>query len=260
MTLRCSILVVTLALLGTARLVHAQGESKPAQPETKPETKPEAGPAQPHEPTLDELLGLPNAKPAEPKPGDIDAKPEGPDRAKAELERQLSPTEISESFEQAVQLMGQTAQRLDTSHDTGLDTQRMQEDVIRKLDVIIDQAKKQQSKSKSKKPKPDSSQQQQQQQQQSSQKQSKTNDPKQGGGPDLQNGGTHAAPGGTAAWGNLPEHVRNALVEGTTEGFSSMYKTLTQKYYERLAKEPSLDSAPTPTAPTTPPAPPGDKP
>jgi hypothetical protein len=258
MTSRCSILVVTLALLGSTGMVRAQGESKPAQPVTKPETKP----AQPHEPTLDELLGLPNAKPAEPKPGAIDAKPESIDRAKAELDRQLSPTEVSESFEQAVQLMGQTAQRLDTSHDAGLDTQRMQEDIIRKLDVIIDQAKKQQSKSKSKKPKPDSSQQQQQQQQQQSSQQNKTNDPKKGGGPELQNGATHATPGGTAVWGNLPDRVRNALVEGQTDSFSSMYKTLTQKYYERLAREPSPDSAPAPTTPTptTPPAPPGDKP
>ena len=212
-----------------------------------------------HEPTLDELLGLPNAKaPATAKP-DENADSQAADRAKAELDRQLGPTEVSEAFQQAVELMGQTAERLDKSRDTGLDTQRMQEDVIRKLDMLIDQAKKQQSQSKGKKPRPDQGQQQQQQQQQSSQQNPKTNDPKQGGGPDLQNGGTHAAPGGTALWGNLPEHVRNALVEGQTDSFSSMYKSLTQKYYERLAKEPSPDASPSPSSPA-PATKPSDKP
>jgi hypothetical protein len=248
MIARCSILALAALLTATGFAAAQDTKQDAKQPEAKP------APAQPqHEPTLDELLGLPNAKPATPaaKPGDQPA-----DRAKAELEQQLSPKEVSEAFEQAVTLMGQTADRLDSTHDTGLDTQRMQEDVIRKLDMLIDQAKKQQSQSKSKKPKPNQGQQQQQQQQQSSQQNSKTNDPKQGGGPDLQTGATHATPGGTAVWGNLPEHVRNALVEGQTDSFSSMYKTLTQKYYERLAKEPSPDAAPAPaSAPTPAPAP-----
>src|SRR5207248_7806931 len=146
----------------------------------------------------------------------------------------LSPAEVTEAFEQAVQLMGQTAERLDKSRDPGLDTQRMQEDVIRKLDMLIDQAKKQQSKTKSKNKKPDQSQ-QQQQQQQSSQQNSKTNDPKQGGGPDLLTGATHASPGGSAVWGNLGPHERTAIIEGSTDQFSALYRTLTEKYYKRIA-------------------------
>jgi hypothetical protein len=248
--LRSILLLAAAGLLCVAAAARAQSDGKPAQPETKPAPSP-----QPHEPTLDELLGLPNAKPA-PKPGDtVGPVPEGqqpdvaaPDRAKAELERQLSPAEISEAFEQAVQIMGQTADRLNTARDPGLDTQRMQEDVIRKLDMLIDQARKQQSKSKSKKQqKPDPSQ-QQQQQQQSSQQNAKTNDPKQGGGPDLMTGATHASPGGAAVWGNLPEHVRKALVEGQGDSFSSLYKTLTEKYYKRLAEEPKPGEAPLPPA------------
>lgn len=248
-----SILIAAL-LAGLPAVARAQSESTPAQPaQPKTDVKP-----QPHEPTLDELLGLPNARPA-PKPQETvgplpeNAKPDAPDRAKAELERQLSPAEVSEAFEQAVAMMGQTADRLEKSRDPGLDTQRMQEDVIRKLDVLIDQAKKQQNKSKSKNKKPDSGQ-QQQQQQQSSQQNAKTNDPKQGGGPDLMNGATHASPGGTAVWGNLPEHVRDALKEGSTDKFSSLYQTLTEKYYKRLAEEPKPGDAPLP-APTPAPKP-----
>jgi hypothetical protein len=244
----CSILIAA-ALAGLPAVALAQSE---AQPQPKP-AKP-----QPQDPTLDELLGLPKAKPAPAKLQDVGPpegpKPDAPDRAKAELERQLSPAEVSEAFEQAVAMMGQTADRLEKSRDPGLDTQRMQEDVIRKLDMLIDQAKKQQNKSKSKNKKPDPGQ-QQQQQQQSSQQQSKTNDPKQGGGPDLMNGGTHASPGGTAVWGNLPEHVRNALMEGSTDQFSSLYKTMTEKYYKRLAEEPKPGESPLPPAQTPAPAP-----
>jgi hypothetical protein len=254
MRLTRSILLAAATLACVPVWANAQ-DTKPAQPEAKPAPK-----AQPHEPTLDELLGLPNAKPAPEKPTDTvgpmpEDKPDAPDRAKAELERQLSPAEVSEAFEQAVQMMGQTADRLSTSRDPGLDTQRMQEDVIRKLDMLIDQAKKQQSKSKSKKnQKPDQSQ--QQQQQQSSQQNAKTNDPKQGGGPDLMNGATHASPGGAAVWGNLPRHVRDALVEGQGDSFSSMYKTLTEKYYKRLAEEPKpSDAALPPSSPAPAPTP-----
>jgi hypothetical protein len=251
----CSILIAT-ALVCVPALALARGQATPTQPQPKSEpTKP-----QPQDPTLDELLGLPKATPVPSKPQDAPGplpdgpKPDAPDRAKAELERQLSPAEVSEAFEQAVALMGQTADRLDKSHDPGLDTQRMQEDVIRKLDMLIEQAKKQQNKSKSKSKKPDSGQ-QQQQQQQSSQQNSKTTDPKQGGGPDLMTGGTHASPGGSAVWGNLPEHVRNALKEGSTDQFSSMYKTLTEKYYKRLAEEPKPGESPLTPTPTPAPEP-----
>jgi hypothetical protein len=224
MTLRrTSFAVLSMLLLG----VPAIG----AQQESKEQPKPTPQPAPSPEPTLDELLGL--KKPADQKP--TETKPTDP--AKAELERQLSPTEIAEAFEQAVALMGQTADRL--PQDTGIATQRMQEDVIRKLDTLIDQAQKQQSKSKSKSKKPDPNQQQQQQQQQTSQQQqSKTADPKQGANIGLQEGHTNAPPGDVARWGNLPEHLRDALTQGITDRFSSMYKATTEKYYKRLAEEP----------------------
>ena len=38
-------------------------------------------------------------------------------------------------------------------------------------------------------------------------------------------------------WGNLPERVRDMLLQGSKEKFSSLYKQLTREYYRRLAEE-----------------------
>ena len=67
-------------------------------------------------------------------------------------------------------------------------------------------------------------------------------------------------PGGAARWGNLPEHLRDALTQGVTDRFSSMYKATTEKYYKRLAEEPKPGESSAP-APSTRPAPaPSEKP
>ena len=101
--------------------------------------------------------------------------------------------------------------------------------------------KKQKSKSKSK-PEDSPSEQQQQQQQQSSQSQSKPSSSQQtstGGGPARQDGPLKTPlPGGEASWGNLPPHVRDALRQGSSDRFSSLYRTLTEEYYKRLAEQP----------------------
>ncbi len=224
----------------------AQPAAQPAvQPATQPQPKP---PAQP-EPSLDELLGLPQkpAKPADPaapeKPADA---PRPADPARAELERQLSPGEVQALFDQAVVLMDQTALRLTSAQDTGLSTQRMQEDVIRKLDTLIDEAKKQQSKSRKSKPNPQQQQQPQQSQPQQSSQQNAQNNQGQnpGPGPAMTEGNRNASPGGSAAWGNLPAHIRDALSQGKSEQYSSRYKLLTEKYYKRLAEEPKPGELP----------------
>jgi len=261
----------TLALLA-ALLAQAPSQPEPAKPSKPEPVKPQPKPAQPSgDPSLDELLGIPKSGP---KPADKPAdKPVGTpeaggptdapkitpvDPAKAELERQLTQGEVNELFDQAVAMIDQSAVRLASSRDTGIDTQRMQEDAIRKLDTLIDQAKKQQSKSKSKsKPKNQEQQQgQQQQPQQTSQQNAQAGDGKnQGPGPARTEGALNAAPGGTAAWGNLPTHVRDALSQGKGDRYSSVYKTLTEKYYKRLAEEPKpgdLTNTPAPTPRPTP--------
>ena len=39
-----------------------------------------------------------------------------------------------------------------------------------------------------------------------------------------------------ADWGALPERTRDALLEGLSDSFSSLYRRLTEAYYRRLAE------------------------
>jgi D-alanyl-D-alanine carboxypeptidase len=151
--------------------------------------------------------------------------------------------------------MEQTAHRLGQARDPGLDTQRLQEDTIRLLDKMIDESTKRRRQQKSK------SQQQQQQQQQSQQQQSQQQQQQaqqasqqqqqrdstsaQGNNTPGQDGPLNDPKlGNTASWGNLPAHLREALSQGRADRFSSMYRTLTEEYYRRLAKEPSQQERP----------------
>ena len=140
--------------------------------------------------------------------------------------------------------MGQTADRLDLSQDAGLQTQRLQEEVIRKLDKLIEQANQQQGGGKSKKKKKGSPEGQGETSQQQAQSSQSSPGKAQagtaaGGGPDRQDGAlTPPLPGSSAAWGGLPEHVRDALHQGSGDTFSSVWKQLTEQYYKRLAEEP----------------------
>lgn len=188
-------------------------------------------------PTLDELLGTAGeATDAEEGPGGDDATGE-------ELERLLSGTEIADEFRAAVDLMNRSAGRLQTSHDTGIRTQRMQEDVLRKLDKLIADAERRAQQSGSSSSSSSSGQQQQQQRSQ----------PRQQGGQqagDGENRGEADPPGlrsgplrpeeaaDLASWGALPARVRDALVQGSSDRFSATYRKLTEAYYRMLAEEP----------------------
>lgn len=215
---------LAIALAGTASALPSRIVATDP-PSTQPATKREPLPS------LDELLGLPNAAP---RASDRDAKA---------LDQKLSDSEKEADMEQAVDLMTQSAERLTTQKDPGLPTQRLQEDVLRKLDKLIEQAEQNQQQSKSKK-KPSQSKQNQQQQQQQQQQQSQQNPGgKNNNGevepPAGQNARPNAlAPAAQAAWGNLPDHVRNALVQGVSDKFSSLYQSMTEAYYRRLAEEP----------------------
>jgi hypothetical protein len=232
-SLRSRTLLACLAGSLCVASVHAEPTPANSPSPTKP------APTNPaSDPTLDELLGLPSQKPAD------SGKPAPIDPSKSELERQLSPQEAREEFEQAVALMGQTADRLSKSQDKGLETQRLQEDIIRKLDKMIDGANRQKNKNKSKSQQQQKDKQQQQQQQQSSQKQQQGSNQSTTSGDSTpmrpgQDGALNQPPppGAAASWGSLPPHVRDALLQGFSDRFSSMYKTLTEDYYKRLAEE-----------------------
>ena len=42
-----------------------------------------------------------------------------------------------------------------------------------------------------------------------------------------------------ARWGNLPARLREALLQGSSDSYSSLYKSMTESYYKRLAEEAS---------------------
>lgn len=230
---------------------------------------PAQAPASAADPTLDELLGLPDAVPRPSTSPDASSPAiSQPSTSQSNLDRHLSPDQPEQDpFKIAVQLMDESAQRLSPARaDAGLDTQRLQEEAILRLDQLIAQAKKQKSKPK---PKPNQQQQQQQQQNQnqqqdaSSQRQQQANPSSQAAqdtqsGPAGQQAQTRTPPAGAgAAWGSLPEHVRDALLQGASDRFSSAYRGLTEEYYKRLAQDPAArGTSPSPSrAPSPQPAP-----
>ncbi|MEQ8769267.1 MAG: hypothetical protein RIB60_02035 [Phycisphaerales bacterium] len=194
-------------------------------------------------PTLDELLGLDD--PAEPD-AETDAEA---DADRAELDRQLGAEQIGERLDQAAALMDEIAARMRDTSDVSITTQRQQERVVSLLDQIIDAAQQQQQQQQQQQSSSSSSQQQQQQQQQPNQPQAQpqpsesTSDQ---AAPDTQtpssSTGVQMRPGQAAtgaAWGSLPERLRDALTQGLSDRYSSLYERATESYYRRLAEEES---------------------
>ncbi len=185
--------------------------------------------------SLDELLGLEEAGQGE------DARTELPDAAQAELERELTQQEAAQAFEQAAALMGESASRLGDMSDTGLATQRLQEDILRKLDQVIEAAKNNQQQSQSSSSSSSQQQQQPNQPQQQQQQQGEASDgdnQQENTPPGRQDGRLNPEiDSARAAWGALPERVRDALYQGRSDRYSSLYERLTEAYYRRLAEE-----------------------
>lgn len=242
------IMPATFAMLMAATSIGLADEPKKDAP-TPPPPPPASSPAPNAQPTLDELLGIkPSTAPADakpqdaPKPGD---KVVATDENKAELDRLLTAEEMGDAFKQAVALMGDASTRLNDAKDPGVQTQRIQEDVIRRLDQLLASLNRQQQ------------QQQQQQQSQQDQQQSQKNVPQQSRAQQQQqqqpqNGdGNNPADGPTlkagklnaelesarAAWGSLPARVREMLLQGSADRFSARHRALTEEYYKRLAEE-----------------------
>ncbi|MBX3377058.1 MAG: hypothetical protein KF678_08650 [Phycisphaeraceae bacterium] len=229
-------LAIPLLLVFTGYAVGQ--ESKPQQP---PAAAPPAAPspkAPASQPSLDDLLGVPK---------DPAAKPTKPveDPTRTELERQLSMKAAEEQFKQAVVLMDEAATRIKDGRDTGLATQRMQEDIIRKLDMVItsaerqQQQRQQQQRQRQRQQQQDPGQQNQQNQQNAQAQQpgaEPADDTREPPGPQAADLRPGAAARG-AMWGNLPERVRQALSQGDADKYSSMYRKWTEAYYRKLAEE-----------------------
>lgn len=188
-------------------------------------------------PTLDELLGI---------AGDEAERAAGRDAAEEnlrELERRLAGEEIDESFQIAITLMGDAALRLTDERDAGATTQRIQEEIILRLEQLIEQAEQQQQQMQaSARPQQQQGQPQPTPQQQSAQRdqqrEQRSGEPGEAAPPGFQDGELNdVLDAARAAWGALPARVRDSLVEGSSDRFSSLYERLTRDYYRRLAEE-----------------------
>lgn len=188
-------------------------------------------------PTLDELLGI--------APSTADARqadaPAAPDAGRQDLDQRLKEPAIDDQFEEAVRLMDRSAGRLSASKDAGLDTQRIQEDTLKKLDAMISQMQKQQqqqSKSSSQQQQQQGQQPDQPQAQQAARNEKRSADSSAADSPARRDGplrpGLESA---KAAWGALPARIREMLLQGSGEKFSSGYDELTEDYYKKLAEQ-----------------------
>ncbi|MBI1335638.1 MAG: hypothetical protein GC164_01595 [Phycisphaera sp.] len=214
------------------------------------------------QPTLDELLDIAPKPDAveQPKP---DAVPIDPS-----VKRLLNGQEAADAFAQVIREMDDVSKRLGDDKDAGLDTQRMQEAIVRKLEQIIESASQSSSSSSGRGGSGSQGQQatggdqggsqggqqpgggsssgqsqaqgqaQGQAQAQSQPGQASDSDPNSTAGTTPpQADGARSLESSAQEWGNLPPRVRDELLQGRSERFSPLYRNMTEAYYERLAKE-----------------------
>lgn len=247
---------VAALLVATTSLADPPADPPTDPPVTQEKTETEAGsgaadtPADPP-PSLDDLLGIGSGKDDEAADADADDATSNPNAA--ELDRALGGKPVGQLALEVLESMQIASTRL-KDRRTGLVTQRTQEDVIKRLEMLMDAAAQQQSQQQQSSSSSSSSQQQQQQdpgQQRSSQQQQS-----EGGeqsGQESETAGSEAGEGtppgfdgnvtsgsleeSRTEWGSLPERVRDMLLQGRQERFSSLYERLTREYYRRLAEE-----------------------
>lgn len=238
-----------LSCVGLCGLCSAQIEDPTPAPESTPENTPKNTPTDADSktgplPSLDELLGLAGDEAVE--TDDATSEPAmdpALDQQAQSLERKLTAQEAADELSQAIQLMDDTAARLAQPGGTGLTTQRLQEDILRKLDMLISNAEQNKgqgsgksSGSKSSQSSPSSAPGSQQSGAQAMSSQG------QGDTESMPSAGTDAALGpqrllDASAWGSLPDRLREALQQGLNEPFSAAYRSLTESYYRKLAEE-----------------------
>ena len=203
-------------------------------------------------PSLDELLNLEpapsqQAEDSQPSGEKVDLEASVRDR----LEGRDAP---GDAFKQAVLEMDRVSVRLGRAYDPGIETQRMQASILRKLDQVIAQAKQQQSSSSSggSGSSSGSSNPSNQDNAQGAQASASASASSSAGaaGSSASTGSSGTSDAASAKphdqlsiqelrdqWGSLPPRLRDELSQGLNEHFSSVYRVLTQRYYQRLAEE-----------------------
>ncbi len=208
----------------------AVGVQDPPEPSDAPADSPTP-------PSLDDLLGLEGTP--------DNAAEQAARQNREELERRLSDVRLGDVFLVALEKMHVSAELLDVDLNSGLGTQRVQQDILAKLDQLIDIAK----------------QMSQQQQKSSSSSSSSQPKPQPGAEQQSQPSGTNSMAGGGSQgqainpppgqagdintiieetdteWGHLPDRLRDMLQQARDSYKSRMYRTLTEEYYKRLAEE-----------------------
>ncbi|MEO1236989.1 MAG: hypothetical protein AAFX76_09400, partial [Planctomycetota bacterium] len=210
------------------------------------------------QPTLDELLDLA-------PPGNAPGSSETPEESEpaidpvapiAEVQDRLTGQQVSDTFETAVRDMGAAAARLDEDDDPGLDTQRLQESILERLDQLIEAAQQQQQQSSSGGGGGSSASNQDSAAQNAGQGQPPSQTPGEGESSAAAASGGGENPGQfspgqvgpvepgqgpidevRSEWGALPPRLRDELSNGLDEPYSPVYRDLTEAYYRRLAEE-----------------------
>lgn len=138
------------AVLATGLLgLSAWPSSAHTQDEPRKDAAIENQPASADEPSIDELLGLDDAD----EPGDQpqgDPAPDADPSLTRDLDKALTGKQAADQFAQAIEEMEEVAIRLSDEADPGIDTQRMQDEIILKLEQIIASAEKTKRKQKPK--------------------------------------------------------------------------------------------------------------
>jgi hypothetical protein len=235
--------------------VFAQTTAKPAEAPPPASQPASSSPADKPPSSLDDLLKIDREKPkagddASKQPAAGSAEEAAAAQAKREIDKQLSEAEVANDFVQAVEKMGVAADMLDVRFDPGLGTQRVQEDILAKLTQLLDQAKKNKSKSSSssssssrqrnaQQPQNPGSKQQNQNQSEADQRNRNPSDNRSEIDPPSQEQTqmNSVLQESRSEWGNLPQRLRDSLLQGRKDKFSTLYERLTWEYYKRLAEE-----------------------
>lgn len=207
--------------------------------------------------TLDELLGI---------DGDGDGSQAAQDEARSRLDRDLGERKLADTFERAIEGMRRSTELLDRAA-AAADVVRTQDEILARLDAIIDEASRRQqqqqqssqssssSSSSSGKPRPgqqnpssqasDEGEEQRRanarnnrQERSGKDRQGASSGDQQGDGPAMEDPlDPEGFLAGESEWGSLPPRVREQMRQGMRERMSSIYRTWTERYYERVAKE-----------------------
>ncbi|MCP4797960.1 MAG: hypothetical protein GY885_17545 [Phycisphaeraceae bacterium] len=247
-----SLLTLLIAITGSGRVAMAQAspeavDDPPVAPEADGGDEANEGAETP--PSLDDLLDL---------EGGADS---STDESAAELERRrtldaaLAEQEPEQAFRVAVTEMLESVDLLRDRRSTGLGTQRVQERIVDRLQVLIDSARQQRQQQQQQQQSSSSSSQQQQDPGRRSQEQQEGRDAQDARDAEGRNDGENQDGSSTqppppesttlegvldesqVEWGSLPPRVRELITQGMRDQMSQLYRSLTEAYYRRMAEE-----------------------